>query len=189
YEDWAAAQREQLRALRQDLLADLARLHEAQGHYPQSIERLKELLVCEASNEEAHRHLIRLYAQTGSRHQALQQYRQCRASLRRELDAEPDQATVTLYEQIVAGQIMPLSASKEAHGGDLDKAIDSLAILPLVNATADPQAEYLSDGITESIINSLSQLRRLRVMARSTVFRYKDREVTPQEIGRDLSVG
>jgi serine/threonine-protein kinase len=68
------------------------------------------------------------------------------------------------------------------------KAIDSLAILPFINASRDADADYLSDGITESIISNLSQLPRLRVMARSTVFRYKDREVDPQEIGRDLNV-
>ena len=48
--------------------------------------------------------------------------------------------------------------------------------------------EYLSDGITEAIINTLSQLPRLRVMARSTVFRYKGRPQEPQDIGRDLNV-
>ncbi len=55
------------------------------------------------------------------------------------------------------------------------KAIDSLAILPFINASRDADADYLSDGITESIISNLSQLPRLRVMARSTVFRYKQR--------------
>jgi serine/threonine-protein kinase len=69
------------------------------------------------------------------------------------------------------------------------KAIDSIAILPLANASADPDAEYLSDGITESLINSLSQVPKLRVMARSTVFRYKGQEVDPQTVGRDLKVG
>jgi serine/threonine protein kinase/tetratricopeptide (TPR) repeat protein len=68
------------------------------------------------------------------------------------------------------------------------KPINSVAILPLVNASSDPSAEYLSDGITESIINNLSQLPRLRVMARSTVFRYKGREVDPQDVGKELSV-
>lgn len=68
------------------------------------------------------------------------------------------------------------------------KTIDSLAILPLINASGDPDAEYLSDGITESIINSLSQLPKLRVMARSTVFRYKGRDVEPQRIGQELGV-
>jgi len=69
------------------------------------------------------------------------------------------------------------------------KAIHSLAILPFVNTSADPTTEYLSDGITESIINSLSQLPKLRVMARSTVFRYRGREVNSQEVGRELDVG
>jgi eukaryotic-like serine/threonine-protein kinase len=68
------------------------------------------------------------------------------------------------------------------------KAINSLAVLPLLNASADPDMEYLSDGITESLINNLSQLPRLRVMARATVFRYKGREVDPQEVGRELRV-
>jgi serine/threonine-protein kinase len=68
------------------------------------------------------------------------------------------------------------------------RGVDSLAILPLANASNDPDAEYLSDGITESIINNLSQLPKLRVMARSTVFRYKGKEVDPQQVGRDLGV-
>jgi serine/threonine protein kinase len=68
------------------------------------------------------------------------------------------------------------------------KAIDSLAVLPLLNASADPEMEYLSDGITESIINALSQLPKLRVMARSIVFRYKGLDVDPQQVGRELDV-
>src|SRR6267378_3441734 len=68
------------------------------------------------------------------------------------------------------------------------EAIDSLAVLPFVNASADPDSEYLSDGISESIINNLSQLSNLRVMARTTVFRYKGKEIDPQKIGHDLNV-
>jgi serine/threonine-protein kinase len=69
------------------------------------------------------------------------------------------------------------------------KSIRSLAVLPFANATADLETEYLSDGITESLINSLAQLPRLRVMARSTVFRYKGQTMDPQTIGRELNVG
>jgi len=68
------------------------------------------------------------------------------------------------------------------------RAVTSVAVLPLVNVGADPDAEYLSDGITESIIDTLSHLPKLRVMARSTVFRYKGREVDAQEVGRELNV-
>ena len=67
-------------------------------------------------------------------------------------------------------------------------AIDSVAVLPFVNTSGDPDTEYLSDGITESLINALSQLRNVRVTARSTVFRYKGKDADPQAIGRDLGV-
>ncbi|HEX8456054.1 MAG TPA: tetratricopeptide repeat protein [Pyrinomonadaceae bacterium] len=64
----------------------------------------------------------------------------------------------------------------------------SVAILPLSNAGGDASAEYLADGITESIINTLSQLPALRVLARSTVFRYKNLDVDPQSVGREWNV-
>jgi len=67
-------------------------------------------------------------------------------------------------------------------------AINSIAVLPLANAGGDPNMEYVSDGVSESLINSLSQLQRLRVTARSTAFRYKGREVDPQQVGRELNV-
>ena len=67
-------------------------------------------------------------------------------------------------------------------------AIESLAVLPFVNASGDPDAEYLSDGITESLINSLSQLPHLKVMSRNSVYRYKGRESDAQAMGRDLKV-
>jgi len=67
-------------------------------------------------------------------------------------------------------------------------AVRSIAVLPFVNATADPNNEYLSDGLTESLISTLSQLPNLKVMARSTVFRYKGKEDDPQKIGQALQV-
>jgi eukaryotic-like serine/threonine-protein kinase len=67
-------------------------------------------------------------------------------------------------------------------------AINSIAVLPFANAGGDPNMEYVSDGVSESLINSLSQLQRLRVTARTTAFRYKGREVDPQQVGRELNV-
>jgi serine/threonine-protein kinase len=68
------------------------------------------------------------------------------------------------------------------------KAVDSIAVLPLANAMNDADMDYLADGVTESIINSLSHLPQLRVMARSTVFTYKGRSVDPRRVGADLNV-
>ena len=64
-----------------------------------------------------------------------------------------------------------------------------MAVLPFVNSSGDADSEFLSDGITESLIANLSQVRSLRVTARSTVFRYKGKEIDPQKIGQDLRVG
>ena len=66
------------------------------------------------------------------------------------------------------------------------KVIDSLAVLPFGNASGDPDHEYLSDGITGSLINILATLPKLRIMAQSTVSRFKSREIDPQAMGREL---
>jgi serine/threonine-protein kinase len=68
------------------------------------------------------------------------------------------------------------------------KTIDSIAVMPFANANADPNIEYLPDGVTESLINSLSRIPGLKVMARGTVFTYKGREVDPRKISDDLNV-
>src|SRR5215216_655891 len=81
---------------------------------------------------------------------------------------------------IVVGAILFLSSSR---------TINSVAILPFVNDSKDPNAEYLSDGITESIINSLSQLPNLKVMSRNAAFRFKGSNLDPVEAGRNLNVG
>lgn len=69
-----------------------------------------------------------------------------------------------------------------------DKEIVSLAVLPFVNASNDPNMEYLSDGITESIINGLSHLPQLKVTARNTAFRYRGVGIESREVGNSLGV-
>jgi serine/threonine protein kinase/Flp pilus assembly protein TadD len=88
----------------------------------------------------------------------------------------------------------PHGASSRASGSSTSSrrqrtraGIDSLAVLPLLNDSADPNMEYLSDGITENIINNLSQLPKLRVVPRNTVFRYKGKQIDPQKIGQALN--
>jgi serine/threonine protein kinase len=95
----------------------------------------------------------------------------------------------------VAGAVVLLLVAAAAGGVhflrgryDDNKKISSIAVLPFVNATADSNNEYLSDGLTESLISTLSQLPNLKVMARSTVFKFKGKEDDPQEIGRALQV-
>jgi serine/threonine protein kinase/TolB-like protein/tetratricopeptide (TPR) repeat protein len=74
------------------------------------------------------------------------------------------------------------------HGRAPAQTVTSIAVLPFVNATADPNNEYLTDGLTESLIGTLSQLPNVKVLARSTVFRFKSNEDDPQKIGKSLEV-
>jgi serine/threonine protein kinase/Tfp pilus assembly protein PilF len=67
-------------------------------------------------------------------------------------------------------------------------AIHSVAVLPFANASKDPEMDYLSDGMSAEITNSLSRLSNLQVMASSTVARYKARQDDPQGVGRELHV-
>ncbi len=67
-------------------------------------------------------------------------------------------------------------------------SINSIAVMPFVNASNDPNTEYFSDGITETIINSLSQLPHKKILARTTVFSYKGRDADPRKVGNELGV-
>jgi eukaryotic-like serine/threonine-protein kinase len=69
-----------------------------------------------------------------------------------------------------------------------EAAIKSIAVMPFVNESGNAEVEYLSDGMTETLIKSLSQLPNLNVKARSSVFRYKGKETNPQTVGRELNV-
>jgi eukaryotic-like serine/threonine-protein kinase len=85
--------------------------------------------------------------------------------------------------------VIAAAAAYFLHERSSTKNITSIAVLPFVNATADPNNEYLSDGLTESLISTLSQLPNLKVMARSTVFKFKGKEDDPRQIGQTLGVG
>lgn len=86
----------------------------------------------------------------------------------------------------VGGEIVG-AAQREA-AGERPVEVVYLAVLPFVNESADPSTEYLSEGITESIINGLSLSPRLKVMARAATHRYKGREIDPYGVGQELSV-
>jgi serine/threonine-protein kinase len=88
----------------------------------------------------------------------------------------------------IAGLLILLSVIGLYHFLPQRDAIGSVAVLPFINASADPEAEYLSDGISESLIRSLSQLPHLKVMSFSVVSRYKGKDKNVQEIGRELEV-
>ena len=92
---------------------------------------------------------------------------------------------VLLLSAVFAGYYF---VRKTTSKSDDAAAIDSIAVLPFENTSRDPDTEYLSDGLTESIINSLTHVPALRVIARSSVFRYKGKEIDPLAAARELGV-
>ena len=119
--------------------------------------------------------------------------------LKRELDSG-SRAAGEISQSAALSSTSPLSSSGEhlsrisaddtraLRARRASKTIDSLAVLPFDNTSRDPEYEYLSDGITASLINILATVPKLRVMAQSTVFRFKGRAIDPQATGRDLNV-
>ncbi|HEY3060705.1 MAG TPA: AAA family ATPase, partial [Chloroflexota bacterium] len=107
YEDWAAGPREELQALYLALLLELAALREAQREPTAAVDALRRVVATDPAHEQAHAALMRLYAQTGHRHQALRQYQHLCEALRRELDVEPAPASQQLHADILAGRMAP----------------------------------------------------------------------------------
>jgi serine/threonine protein kinase/tetratricopeptide (TPR) repeat protein len=95
-------------------------------------------------------------------------------------------ATLAVIGLLAGGLYWGLVRSPAPPAGD---AITSVAVLPFENRSGDPDSEYLSDGVAETLIDRLSQLPNLRVIARTTSFRFRGEEVDPRQVGRDLEVG
>ena len=109
--------------------------------------------------------------------------------LKREIDSGLGVAAATAsLGEIAAPPPAPSEQSQTAEASTHPWWRGRLAVLPFVNGGADPNAEYLSDGITESLINSLSRLPNLKVMSRDSAFRYKGKDADAQTVGRELGV-
>ena len=89
-------------------------------------------------------------------------------------------ATVVVVALVAVAAYLFLNARRDQ--------VDSMAVLPFVNASGNPETEYLSDGISETLINSLSQLQGVRVTARSLAFKFKGKDVDPLKAGKELNV-
>ena len=100
-------------------------------------------------------------------------------------------ATRKMWMGATAIVLLAIAVAAAYHflGAKPEQKVTSIAVLPFVNGTADPGNDYLSDGLTESLIGTLSQLPDVKVMARSTVFRFKGNQDDPQRIGKELNVG
>ncbi len=113
YETWAEERRSQLRGTFLSLLLELAGIYEEREEYGEAIEALGRVVVEDPTHEEAHVGLMRTYALSGRRREALRQYERLRESLFREFGTEPEAATVGLHEEIWAGTLAPARSPPE----------------------------------------------------------------------------
>ncbi len=110
-----------------------------------------------------------------------------RADLQRlKRDVGSDRLAAVATEQPAA--VRPAKATDEPSSRKQTRAIDSLAVLPLENASNDPETEYLSDGIAETLMNALSELRKIRIVPWAVAARLRGPGVDPLKAGRELGV-
>ncbi|MCH8198205.1 MAG: winged helix-turn-helix domain-containing protein, partial [Proteobacteria bacterium] len=195
FEDWIGAERARFNDLACEVLAKLGRYQAAAGDTGAAIDTARRLIALDPLREEAHRALMRLYARSGRRAQALKQFQVCAEGLRRDLGVEPEAETARLHGEIQrqeapssgAGTMADVSAAKPEAGPPLpDKP--SIAVLPFANLSGDPEQEYFSDGITDDLITALSNVRSFFVIAHHSSFTYKGRAVDVKDVGRELGV-
>ena len=114
------------------------------------------------------------------------------AELRPALQARPINkmrlALRTRWAWLAAPAALVCLAAIMVHFGMQEDSIRSLAVLPFMNETGDPSAEYLTDGVAEELINSISLVPNVNVRSRSSAFRYKGKDVDPQQAGKHLKV-
>jgi serine/threonine protein kinase/Flp pilus assembly protein TadD len=96
--------------------------------------------------------------------------------------------TILISAIVLASVVALIAVGAFYFGSSTSTRINSVAVLPFANASVDPNAEYLSDGITEGIIDKLSGLPNLKVISRTSAFRYKQRQIEPQKVAKELGV-
>ena len=193
YAEWLRAERERVRGLAIHVLRRL--LEREPG--PAAISAGKRLLEFDPLSEEAHRTLMRRYAEAGEIGAAIKQYEKCRDVLRHELTAAPSPETEALHRMIRhnPGALAPLGANQPvtAHqelpvGVTTPPSRPSIAVLPFTNLSGDPEQQYFSDGITSDLITDLSRFSGLFVIARNSTFTYRGEGVEARQVSRELGI-
>jgi class 3 adenylate cyclase/DNA-binding SARP family transcriptional activator/pimeloyl-ACP methyl ester carboxylesterase len=152
YEEWTEPAREDLKSLHNDLLMELSQLYESQGKIEPAVERLERLLRADPVREEAHRGLMRLFAQSGSRDKALRQYQKCAELLRRELGMEPSEEIETLRTEIAGGR----AATTSSRASDSQQAAQYATTAHGERPVMEPRIQYAKakDGVSIALWTS-----------------------------------
>ena len=196
FEEFLRVEQARIQELTIDVCARLMNHQLQHDSVASAAETAKRLLTVDPLQEPARRTLMKYYAGKGQIGLALKQYQACRDTLRDQLQVEPDAETEQLFNEIRL-QRPCIAADTQATDKQNPQMQEpplaqqekpSIAVLPFLNLSGDPEQEYFSDGVTEDIITALSRLRWFLVIARNSTFAYKGKAVDVKEIGRDLGV-
>src|SRR5882724_1430269 len=202
FEEWLTAQRSRFRELAIQAHRLLLEHQIACDGRDAAIMTALRLLALDATDEDAHRKLMRLYLAQGRKDAALRQFQICADTLQRELGQAPDAETRALQRSIAQARtaaVLPVSATGvrpdlASPGRPAAEALNepirpAIAVLPFANMSGDPEQEYFADGLTEDIMTDLAQVSTLFVVARNTTFTLKGKAVRIPQTAKELNVG
>jgi TolB-like protein len=195
FEEWAEIERAVLHKQACQVFERAAETKQAAGDLVGAIELMQHLISLDPLRETAHRNLMKLLVANGDRTAAIRQYSVLETLLNKELGVEPAQETRALYQDARASDIGQATNTSSATAPAVMKEEKpplpdrpSIAVLPFVNLSGDPEQEYFADGMTEDIIAGLSKFRWLFVIARNSSFAYKGKSIDVREVAGDLGV-
>lgn len=209
FDDWVRDERARYHDRAVEALRKLLEHPAGRGDLDGRIVIALRLLSLDPLQEDVHRALMKLYAERGDRHHAVRQYLTCRDVLRSELGLEPGVRTERLHEEIRTGEFRPgdpgpppapAEGPAPEHGArrrlgiatvgeDLPlPEVPSIAVLPFRNLTGDSGRDDFCEGFRLDIQAALIKVSRLLLIAPGTINRYRDRDVSAAEVGRDLGV-
>ncbi len=191
-QEWLDSERSRFKRQFIEILANLAETQLLSHDYSHAIKSAERLVKQDPLGESGWRLLMRAYFDSGDRSHALQAFKRCQQALRDELDVDPEAATIELRDQIAGGEANPGPAPAPiASKPPVDSTVStdhSIAVLPFDNLSGDPEQEYFSDGITDSIILNLSLFPGLQVKSRNSSFAFKQQIKSLGEISTELNV-
>jgi TolB-like protein len=197
FEQWLASERERFRLIGCGIYARVSEAAERDGRLEEALNFGLRLLALDPLQENVHRTLMRLYAAQGRHDAALAQYERCRRELSDQLGVAPQPETEELARGIRARRRdgLPKPRFSLAPDGRPDQSNrpdrtdrPSIAVLPFINLSSDPEQQYFSDGISEDIITELSRYHSLLVIARNSCFQFRGSSVDTAEVKRALGV-
>jgi TolB-like protein/Tfp pilus assembly protein PilF/DNA-binding winged helix-turn-helix (wHTH) protein len=189
-QEWLESERARFKRQFVEILAELAETQLVSHDFGNAIRSAERLVEQDPLAETGWRLLMQSYADSGDRSHALQAFKRCQQVLHRELEVDPEQATVELRDRIAAGE--PRSAPGPAAAKPAPRAPGSehsVVVLPFDNLSGDPQQEYFSDGITENLILNLGSFSDIRVKSRHASFAFKGSTKSIADLSAELGVG